>query len=108
MSSKNSKIIMNELRVPPNDGDMEKGLLGCLIESPKEALSGFVSEHPGSRGYFYDLKNKEVYNAILKLQDNRQNIDLLTLTNQLKKEKFRLSPQPRSTHLSQSGNGRRW
>ena len=77
---------MNELRVPPNNGDMEKGLLGCLIESPKEALSVFVSEHPGSRGYFYDLKNKEVYNAILKLQDNRQNIDLLTLTNQLKKE----------------------
>lgn len=77
---------MNELRVPPNNEDMEKGLLGCLIESPKEALSGFVSEHPGSRGYFYNLNNKEVYNAILKLQDNRQNIDLLTLTNQLKKE----------------------
>ena len=77
---------MTELRVPPNNEDMERGLLGCLIESPKEALSGFVSEHPGSRGYFYNVKNKDIYNAILTLQDNRQNIDLLTLTNQLKKE----------------------
>jgi replicative DNA helicase len=75
-----------ELRVPPHNADMEEGLLGCLIEDPKEALSGFVSEHPGSRGYFYDLKNKAIYHAILKLQDERQNIDLLTLTNQLKKD----------------------
>tara|TARA_R100000152_G_C6782261_1_gene219406 strand:- start:15823 stop:17139 length:1317 start_codon:yes stop_codon:yes gene_type:complete len=77
---------MKEVRVPPNNEDMEMGLLGCLIESPKEALSGFVSEHPGSRGYFYNLKNKDIYSAILTLQDNRQNIDILTLTNQLKKE----------------------
>ena len=75
-----------ELRVPPHNVDMEEGLLGCLIEDPKEALSGFISDHPGSRGYFYDLRNKTVYHAVLKLQDERQNIDLLTLTNQLKKE----------------------
>ena len=78
--------INNELRVPPHNADMEEGLLGCLIEDPKEALSGFISEHPASRGYFYDTRNQIVYNAILKLQDDRQNIDLLTLVNVLKKE----------------------
>jgi len=77
---------MEELRLPPHNTDMEEGLLGCLIDNPKEALSGFVSEHPASRGYFYDQRNKTVYAAILKLQDERQNVDLLTLTNQLKKE----------------------
>lgn len=77
---------MEELRLPPHNTDMEEGLIGCLIEDPKEALSSFVSQHPGSRGYFYDLRNKTIYNAILKLQDDRQNIDVLTLTNQLKKE----------------------
>jgi replicative DNA helicase len=75
-----------ELRVPPHNADMEEGLLGCLVEDPKEALSGFVSEHPACRGYFYDMKNQIVFNAIMKLQDDRQNIDLLTLINVLKKE----------------------
>ena len=77
---------MEKLRLPPHNTDMEEGLIGCLIDSPKEALSGFVSEHPASRGYFYDIRNKTIYHAILKLQDERQNIDLLTLTNQLKKD----------------------
>jgi len=77
---------MDKLRLPPHNTDMEEGLIGCLIDSPKEALSGFVSEHPASRGYFYDIRNKTIYHAILKLQDERQNIDLLTLANQLKKD----------------------
>jgi replicative DNA helicase len=73
-----------DLNVPPHDVTLEEGLLGCLIGDPKDALSGFISQHPRCRDYFYDIRNKDIFSVILKLQDERTNIDTLTVQTALK------------------------
>ena len=75
-----------DYKLPPHNVQLEEGLLGCLISDPKGALSGFVSQHPRCRSYFYDIRNQDIFNAIINLQNDRQNVDVLTLSNKLKLE----------------------
>lgn len=71
-------------RVPPHDNDAELAVLGALLID-REAIT-IVSEVIKPDNFYSDI-NRIIYEAMLSLWDERQPIDLLTLTSTLKKKK---------------------
>lgn len=70
-----------ELRVPPQNIEAEKSVLGSmLIDS--EAI-GVVLEIL-DESWFYEEAHRKIYASIIDLYNNRKNVDLITLSNQLK------------------------
>lgn len=69
-------------RVPPHDSEAEKSLLGALLID-KEALICVVSKIKPE--YFYEENHGLLYKAIIQLFDEREPVDIVTLTARLKK-----------------------
>lgn len=75
---------MSQLKIPPHSDEAERCVLGsCLID--KDAVIAVVEflrpEH------FYDEVNGAIFAAIVSLYEERVPIDLITLTEKLKKQK---------------------
>lgn len=75
---------MPPVHVPPHNEEAEKSLLGAILID-KEAIVNIgditVADH------FYFQQHKEIFDAIVGLYDNRSAIDVVTLSNELKKRK---------------------
>jgi replicative DNA helicase len=70
-------------KIPPQAVDLEEAVLGALMLE-KEAVSQVIEIlKPES---FYKDVHQHIYKAILDLFNNSEPIDLLTVTNQLRKE----------------------
>ena len=77
--------LTNELdlgKLPPQALDLEESVLGALMLE-KDALTDVIDILKPDN--FYKDANKEIYNAIIDLFNNSEPVDLLTVTNQLKK-----------------------
>ena len=69
-------------KLPPQAVDLEEAVLGALMIE-KDALSAVIDIlKPES---FYKEAHQRIYNAILTLFGNSEPVDLLTVTNQLRK-----------------------
>lgn len=75
---------MATLKVPPNNEEAEASVLGSILID-KEAIMG-VSEILSPKDFYNDL-NGIIFEAMLSLYEERKPIDILTLTNILKKKK---------------------
>lgn len=71
-------------RISPHSIDAEQGVLGCILLNPVECLAECVSRLKLGAETFYDLKHQVIYDALLKLSDARQSIDVITLCQKLK------------------------
>ena len=71
-------------RVPPQDLDAEKSLLGALLISDASFPEVLVDLRPSD---FYDQRHADIYQAMISLYDHRRPIDLLTITAELKSRK---------------------
>ncbi|WKN31752.1 replicative DNA helicase [Porifericola rhodea] len=69
-------------KLPPQATDLEEAVLGALMLE-KEALTTVLEILQVDS--FYKDSHKEIYKAILQLFDNSEPIDILTVTNQLRK-----------------------
>ncbi len=72
------------MRIPPQDLETEKALLGSLLLVPD---SFFEIAHIISKEDFYSEKHKLIYDAILELINRKEPIDLLTLSAKLRERK---------------------
>ncbi len=70
-----------EIRVPPQNIDAEKAILGAMMLS-EEAI-GVAIEHIDSF-YFYETSHQKIFDAVKDLYANRKNVDLITLSDHLK------------------------
>src|SRR5690349_19076783 len=77
-------IFMQNVRVPPHDLNAEQSVLGAILIDPEAIVKIADSISPDS---FYDPSHNAVYEAMQNLYENRQPIDAVTITNQLKKNK---------------------
>lgn len=75
---------MAKPKLPPHDLEAEKSLLGALLVDPDALVKVADLVHPES---FYDPAHNTIYAAIEHLYEKRQPIDVITLTDQLKKMK---------------------
>jgi len=70
-------------KVPPQNLDAEMSLLGAVLID--EEVLADVSEHVTAKD-FYDKRHATVYGAIMRLYERHKPVDLLTLTDELKKK----------------------
>lgn len=82
--SKNEESRNNAERIPPQNLDAEKSLLGAILIS--EDCLADVTEivHPDD---FYDERHRHIYNAMWNLYERHQPVDLLTVRSELKAKK---------------------
>ncbi len=81
---KNSGALANELgKVPPQAVDIEQAVLGALMLEKNAVTDTIDLLSPAS---FYDPKHQNIYTAIRELFATSTPVDILTVTNQLKKD----------------------
>jgi replicative DNA helicase len=59
--------------LPPHDEDAEAGALACVITGSEMMLGQLVRDH------FYDLRHKEIYDALCQLRTDRTPITVVSL-----------------------------
>ena len=75
---------MGELKLPPQNKDAERAVLGALLLD-EEAIIRVVDFLKPQ--YFYNPRHSIIYENIVDLFEQRSAIDVLTLINRLKKKK---------------------
>ena len=71
-------------RIPPQDLEAEKALLGSIMLRPDVVFDVLDSVNPDS---FYSERHKVIFKAMLDLASKREPIDLLTVTTKLREQK---------------------
>lgn len=74
-----------EGRIPPNAVDVEQEVLGGILlggEAIEKVINVFGEE---SDTIFYEFKHRLIYKAMLRLYNRREAIDLVTLSDELKR-----------------------
>lgn len=74
----------NDIRVPPHSEEAERSVLGSVLID-KDAVT-LVADFLRPE-HFYHEAHSTIYDAVLALFEDREPIDLVTLTNRLKKQK---------------------
>ncbi len=70
-------------RIPPQNLDAEKSLLGAILIDEEVIADVAELAHPSD---FYDKQHGIVYGGMLRLYEHHKPVDLLTLTEELKKK----------------------
>ena len=71
-------------RLPPHSIEAEQGALGCVLLAPNDALGICVDKLKAGAEMFYDLRHQTLYEAIVKMYDARDPIDVITLSQRLR------------------------
>jgi len=71
-------------KIPPHNLDAEQSVLGAIMIDKDAIVNVADTLHPE---FFYEEAHQEMYSAMVILYDKRQSIDVVTLTDQLKKMK---------------------
>lgn len=80
MSFNDNSITPGPDRLPPHSIDAEYGFLGAILLGGKETFE----QHPINPTVFYDLRNREIYMAMLKLFNSNIQIDMITVIDCLR------------------------
>jgi replicative DNA helicase len=72
-----------EIKVPPQNIEAEKSVLGSMLID-EEAI-GLALEIL-DESWFYENSHRKIYSAILDLYNNRKNVDLITLADKLRSD----------------------
>ncbi|KKS95083.1 MAG: Replicative DNA helicase [Microgenomates group bacterium GW2011_GWC1_43_13] len=75
----------NQPRVPPHSQEAEESVLGAMLIDKDAVIAVAEFLFPED---FYDERLKEIYQACLELYEDRTPIDVLTVTEKLKKRKI--------------------
>ena len=71
-------------KIPPQNVDAEMSLLGAVLID--EEVLADITEHVKPKD-FYDKRHAVIYDAIMRLYEKNKPVDLLTLTDELKRKK---------------------
>ena len=73
-----------EVRIPPHSDEAEKSVLGSLLIDKDAIISVIEFLRPE---HFYQEAHAKIYKAIVSLYEERQPVDIITLTERLKKQR---------------------
>ncbi len=76
---------MSNIRIPPHADDAERSILGAILIDKNAIVDISVVLKPEM---FYNDNNGKIYESMISLYENRDPIDVLTVSNWLKKEKI--------------------
>lgn len=83
-SKKSTKFNLGEARIPPQNIEAEMSVLGSLMLDKDAVIKIADLVHPDD---FYKDAHKLVYEAMVKLYEDREPIDVLSLSNKLEEKK---------------------
>jgi replicative DNA helicase len=75
---------MDNARIPPHDSDAERSVLGAVLIDEDAIIKVSDVLTPSS---FYERSHQVIFEAMRELYEKREAIDVVTLTNRLKKKK---------------------
>ena len=87
-------------RIPPQDIDAEKSLLGAILLSEESLPDVTETVKPND---FYDERHRHIYSAMWNLYERHTPVDLLMVRSELKKKKL-LEKAGGSAYLSELAN----
>ncbi len=96
MSENNAKAD----RIPPQNIDAEKSLLGAILISEDALTDATEIVKPND---FYDERHKHIYNAMWNLYEHHRPVDLVTVSDELKRKKL-IQKAGGSAYLSELAN----
>lgn len=70
-------------RVPPHSVDAEKGVLGCVLLSPREGVGACFERFTRGDDFFYDPRHQIIFANIVEMCDAQVAVDLVTLVARL-------------------------
>lgn len=70
-------------RLPPHSEENEQGVLGCALIAPNDAIPK-IRARVRNRQAFYDLRHQHIWDALLKMHDDLEGIDIATVQQRLK------------------------
>ena len=76
---------MAQGRIPPHNSEAEQALLGAILID-KDAISELSQKIKPD--YFYEYAHQEIFGAMIDLYEERKPIDVLSLSNLLKKKQL--------------------
>ncbi|TCI84743.1 replicative DNA helicase [Tenacibaculum sp. M341] len=82
-SDKSRVVNLEKGKLPPQAIDLEEAVLGAMMIDKKGIDEVIDILHPDA---FYDKRHQEIYAAIYALFQNSEPIDLLSVSNQLRKD----------------------
>ena len=87
MDKKETKVVVNVLPgsygIMPHAMDVEEGVLGAILLESQTARKYLAHMEPD---YFYDPKNKLIFNACMELYKKNSVVDILTVVTQLRED----------------------
>jgi len=75
----------NNLRVPPHSNEAEESVLGALLLD-KDAIIAVADQLIADD--FYDERHKQIFQSCIELYEERVPVDVLTISERLKKKKY--------------------
>lgn len=76
--------IQSKIRIPPHSAEAEASVLGALLLDKSAIVSVAEFLRPE---HFYDERNASIFDAMLSLYEAREPIDVLTVTEKLKRKR---------------------
>jgi replicative DNA helicase len=76
---------VTQMRVPPHSQEAEQSVLGAMLLDKDAVIAVAEFLLPDD---FYDERHAEIYKAMLSLYEDRVPVDVLTVTEKLKKNKY--------------------
>ena len=70
-------------RLPPHSQESEQGVLGCILIDPATVLPLCIEKFRDGSQVFFDLRNRDIYDTIIELQEDGIGIDLINLVDRL-------------------------
>lgn len=70
-------------RLPPNDPNAERAVIGSILLDWQAAMPACISAIGTNLEVFYDLKHQEIYRVMVEMYDAQEPIDLVTLQSWL-------------------------
>lgn len=83
MTDRKKSINTSAGKIPPQNLDAEKSLLGAVLIDENTLADAIEIVHPND---FYDKNHEFIYMAMLRLFEKHRPVDLLTLTEELNKK----------------------
>ena len=74
------------VRVPPQNLDAERSVLGAMLQDPEAAGNAVEILQDDAQGVFYAESHQHIYSAMVSLFRKNQPIDAITLKEQLSRE----------------------
>ncbi len=88
LKNSSRKSAQPDIRTPPHSIEAEQGVLGCVLLEPQEGMPLCIQRLKLNEEVFYDVRHQVIYSTLIKMYDEKDVIDPVTVVQRLKDNKL--------------------